>query len=215
MAAPPQPVPLPSYWAASSRRGSDLGASRAGRAKTSAPDNRGRNEDRSTSAPPSRPAPARVPTKGTPPRPREEQSKPRKLSAAWSSSSGTRMLESGLAKRPTLTTVSCQDGTRLRSSPPRTISQRKHCGIVSLSHITNSVATEHPSKHRRNTSVTALRLYDHWKMMIYCSRYSLLTPRNGRRRFHSPVQIPSMVLQCTSRTPSPSSSRRTPRRVSR
>ena len=55
--------------------------------------------------------------------------------------------------------------------------------------------------------MTALRLYDHWKMMIYCSRYSLLTPRNGRRKFHSPVQIPSMVLQCTSRTPSPSSSR--------
>src|SRR5271157_2727505 len=74
-------------------------------------------------------------------------------------------------------------------------------------HLTNSVATEHPSKHRRNTSVTALRLYDHCNMMIYCSTYSLLTPRNGRRKFRSPVQIPSMVLQCTSRTPSPSSSR--------
>src|SRR5512135_1383741 len=44
-------------------------------------------------------------------------------------------------------------------------------------------------------------------MMTYCSKYALLTPRNGRRKFRSPVQIPSMVLQCTSRTPSPSSSR--------
>jgi hypothetical protein len=44
-------------------------------------------------------------------------------------------------------------------------------------------------------------------MMTYCSKYALLTPRNGRRKFRSPVQIPSIVLQCTSRTPSPSSSR--------
>src|SRR5205823_2544917 len=44
-------------------------------------------------------------------------------------------------------------------------------------------------------------------MTTYCSKYFLLTPRNGRRKFRSPVQIPSSVLQCTSRTPSPSSSR--------
>src|SRR3954467_14275320 len=44
-------------------------------------------------------------------------------------------------------------------------------------------------------------------MMTYCSKYTLFTPRNGRRKFRSPVQIPSSVLQCTSRTPSPSSSR--------
>src|SRR5262249_46413971 len=44
-------------------------------------------------------------------------------------------------------------------------------------------------------------------MMTYCSKYTLFTPRNGRRKFRSPVQIPSRVLQCTSQTPSPSSSR--------
>ena len=55
-----------------------------------------------------------------------------------------------------------------------------------MAHVTNSVATEHPSKHRRNTPVTALRLYDHWNMMIYCSKCSLLTPRNGRRKFAAP-----------------------------
>src|SRR3954447_10984930 len=44
-------------------------------------------------------------------------------------------------------------------------------------------------------------------MMTYCSKYTLFTPRNGRRKFRSPVQIPSSVLQCTSRMPSPSSSR--------
>ena len=36
-----------------------------------------------------------------------------------------------------------------------------------VAHVTNLVATEHPSKHRRNPSVTPLRLYDHWNMMIY------------------------------------------------
>jgi hypothetical protein len=44
-------------------------------------------------------------------------------------------------------------------------------------------------------------------MMTYCSKYILFRPRNGRRKFRNPVQIPSIVLQCTSRTPSPSSSR--------
>src|SRR5712691_2117811 len=42
---------------------------------------------------------------------------------------------------------------------------------------------------------------------MYCCRYSLLTPRNGRMKFRRPVQMPSMVLQSTSRVPSPSSSR--------
>src|SRR3954469_10592952 len=37
--------------------------------------------------------------------------------------------------------------------------------------------------------------------------YILLTPRNGRKKFRSPVHSPSRVLQCTSRTPPPSSSR--------
>jgi hypothetical protein len=34
----------------------------------------------------------------------------------------------------------------------------------------------------------------------------LLTPRNGRRKLRRPVHVPSIVLQCTSRTPSPSAS---------
>src|SRR3954447_15399458 len=40
----------------------------------------------------------------------------------------------------------------------------------------------------------------------YCASYHLLTPRNGRRKFRTPVHSPSCVLQCTSRTPSPSAS---------
>src|SRR3954466_6880155 len=40
----------------------------------------------------------------------------------------------------------------------------------------------------------------------YCASYHLLTPRNGRRKFLTPVHSPSIVLQCTSRTPSPSAS---------
>src|SRR5947209_6587736 len=44
-------------------------------------------------------------------------------------------------------------------------------------------------------------------MATYWYRYFLCTPRNGRRKFRSPVHNPSIVLQCTSRTPSPSSSR--------
>src|SRR5512132_1346805 len=34
----------------------------------------------------------------------------------------------------------------------------------------------------------------------------LVTPRNRRRKFRSPVHRPSCVLQCTSRSPSPSRS---------
>ena len=41
---------------------------------------------------------------------------------------------------------------------------------------------------------------------IWC-RNHLLTPRNGRRQFRTPVQIPSSVLVWTSRMPSPASSR--------
>src|SRR5262249_43858705 len=44
-------------------------------------------------------------------------------------------------------------------------------------------------------------------MATYWYRYTLLTPRNGRRKFRSPVHSPSGVLTWTSRTPSPSSSR--------
>src|SRR6185369_6792619 len=44
-------------------------------------------------------------------------------------------------------------------------------------------------------------------MATYCPRYPLWTPRNGRRKFRSPVHNPSLVLLWTSRIPSPSSSR--------
>src|SRR4029077_4856979 len=44
-------------------------------------------------------------------------------------------------------------------------------------------------------------------MATYCPRYPLWTPRNGRRKFRSPVHNPSIVLLWTSRIPSPSSSR--------
>src|SRR3954466_3565439 len=40
----------------------------------------------------------------------------------------------------------------------------------------------------------------------YYSSCHLLPPRNGRRKFRTPVHRPSIVLQCTSRTPSPSAS---------
>jgi hypothetical protein len=60
---------------------------------------------------------------------------------------------------------------------------------------------------RRNLAVMVFTLCAHSKTATYCARYFLWTPRNGRRKFRKPVQIPSMVLQCTSRTPSPSSSR--------
>src|SRR4051794_21997608 len=76
-----------------------------------------------------------------------------------------------------------------------------------MAHVINSVVCLQPSNTRRYSSVTFLRLYAHSKMMTYCSRYVLFTPRNGRRKLRRPVQIPSKVLQCTSRTPSPSSSR--------
>src|SRR5262245_62535145 len=44
-------------------------------------------------------------------------------------------------------------------------------------------------------------------MATYWYRYTLFTPRNGRRKFRSPVHRPSSVLMWTSRIPSPSSSR--------
>ena len=64
-----------------------------------------------------------------------------------------------------------------------------------------------PRRVLRNSSVTALMLWPHWNIATYWARYYLLTPRNGRRKFRRPVQIPSSVLSWTSRTPSPSSSR--------
>src|SRR6266566_4272710 len=69
------------------------------------------------------------------------------------------------------------------------------------------VAGRPPSSTRRKSVVTRLMLEDHSNIFMYCSRYTLFTPRNGRRKFRSPVHSPSRVLQCTSRTPSPSSSR--------
>src|ERR671938_2021842 len=44
-------------------------------------------------------------------------------------------------------------------------------------------------------------------MATYWLKNHLLTPRNGRRKLRNPVQMPSSVLSCTSRRPSPSSSR--------
>src|SRR5262245_21926445 len=58
-----------------------------------------------------------------------------------------------------------------------------------------------------NSPVTRLVLCPHSKITMYWYRYTLLTPRNGRSRFRAPVHSPSAVLVCTSRTPSPSSSR--------
>ena len=60
---------------------------------------------------------------------------------------------------------------------------------------------------RRNSAVTCLRLCAHSKMATYWSKNHLLTPRNGRRKFRTPVQIPSIVVLWTSRMPSPSSAR--------
>src|SRR5919199_6910001 len=65
---------------------------------------------------------------------------------------------------------------------------------------------------RRNAVVTRLRLCAHSKMATYWLKNHLLTPRNGRRKFRNPGQIPSIVLSWTSRTPSPSSSRAPSRR---
>src|SRR5262249_26758340 len=64
-----------------------------------------------------------------------------------------------------------------------------------------------PHKARIKSLTTTLHRNPHWKMAMYSSRCHLLTPRNGRRKLRNPVQIPSRVLLCTSRTPSPSSSR--------
>src|SRR5919202_4218419 len=65
---------------------------------------------------------------------------------------------------------------------------------------------------RRNAPVTCWRLWAHSKMATYWLKNHWLTPRNGRRKFRTPVQIPSIVLSWTSRTPSPSSSRAHSRR---
>src|SRR5258707_7236752 len=49
-------------------------------------------------------------------------------------------------------------------------------------------------------------LCPHWTIATYCDSNHLLTPRNGRRNVLTPVHVPSIVLQCTSRSPSPSAS---------
>src|SRR5436305_801519 len=64
-----------------------------------------------------------------------------------------------------------------------------------------------PSKARMNCEFTRLTLWIHSNIATYWYRYFLCTPRKGRRKFRRPVHSPSSVLQCTSRTPSPSSSR--------
>ena len=76
----------------------------------------------------------------------------------------------------------------------------------SAAHEANSVCGLIPIITPRNSSVTSLMLCPHSNIATYCDRHHLLTPRNGRRKFLSPVHVPSIVLQCTSRTPSPSAS---------
>src|SRR4051812_23065486 len=74
-------------------------------------------------------------------------------------------------------------------------------------HVGSVVPGAGVSMARRRSPVNRLRLWVHSKMATYCARYFLATPRKRRSRFRSPVQMPSIVLQCASRTPSPSSSR--------
>src|SRR5215467_3548179 len=69
------------------------------------------------------------------------------------------------------------------------------------------VAERTPNSARRNASFTRLMLWPHSNMATYWYRYTLFTPRNGRRKFRRPVHSPSSVLMWTSRWPSPSSSR--------
>src|SRR5947207_14292593 len=59
---------------------------------------------------------------------------------------------------------------------------------------------------RKKSAVTRLRLCAHSNMALYWSKNHLLTPRKGRKKFRTPVQMPSIVLLWTSRMPSPSSS---------
>src|SRR6266508_2727245 len=84
---------------------------------------------------------------------------------------------------------------------------RKPSGRNTSAHGPKSVVSGKPTRARRKSPATALSVWSHWKMPTYSSRYHLLTPRNGRRKFRSPVHSPSQVLLWTSRTPSPSSSR--------
>lgn len=51
----------------------------------------------------------------------------------------------------------------------------------------------------RNHGVARSSLCDRSKIAASWARYALLTPLYGRRKFLSPVQIPSGVFQCTSR----------------
>src|SRR5262249_523601 len=55
-----------------------------------------------------------------------------------------------------------------------------------------------PSRARTNSPVIRLVLFTHSNTAAYCARYHLLTPRKGARKIRTPVQIPSMVLQCAS-----------------
>src|SRR5574338_594530 len=60
---------------------------------------------------------------------------------------------------------------------------------------------------RTKSEVTRLQLCIQPKTAKYCPKYSLFTPWNGRIKVRNRAHKPSMVLTCTSRTPSPSSSR--------
>ena len=58
-----------------------------------------------------------------------------------------------------------------------------------------------PRRSLRNSSVTRLMLWPHWKIATYCARYHLLTPRNGRRKFRSPVHSPLHACCSAPRAP--------------
>src|SRR5450759_2246473 len=74
---------------------------------------------------------------------------------------------------------------------------------IFLAHKANCVT---PHKILRNSIVHFLMLWAHSWIATYCCRYTLFTPRKGRRKLRNPVQKPSLVLTWTSRISSPSSS---------
>src|SRR6476469_8511188 len=57
-------------------------------------------------------------------------------------------------------------------------------------HEANSVCGPTPIITLKNSLVTSLMLWPHWNIATYCDSNHLLTPRNGRRKFRNPVQVP-------------------------
>ena len=110
---------------------------------------------------------------------------------------------------PTIEVVDCSaTGGSCPFAPSRAAAASRANGPSQniSAHEANSVCGPIPIITPRNSSVTSLMLWPHSNIATYCDAHHLLTPRNGRRKFRSPVQVPSIVLQCTSRTPSPSAS---------